>query len=842
MEAASCDMGKSDGSEAACSGKVMALEGYNEEKYELISRRIAPRPCSRNMTICQTHENRLLTKFELTNKWCCNPFRVHKARNDYRLLVIDLGLAQAADSLEDVKLIPGHKLCFHCNRKVHESLATTPINEVQSQTQDSQETPSTEGSSQASSGVYLCTQTAKDTMESICELLHVSPLKVDKRHDYEKREYAKRKLSEVHDSAELRLKKMLRLDEELDISVGANLQTDHEKFRNILQELKGKFEESERDIKLQILTIVVGHVKFTEIMSLFGAPRSMVEKAIELKANYGILALPGRKIGRPLAKDLEQLVIDFYTDSTLDHIRMLPGKKDFVSISKGEHVQKRLILCNLRELFNKFKQEYPNEKIGFSIFCSLRPKYSVIAGSAGTHTVCVCTIHQNVKLLLYAVDPKLCYQDIISKVVCDSENLPCMIRSCFKCNSLDHIKNVLIESISANTDLNCEDVISYKEWTQTDRAELVSKSCTYDQYLDLLVQKFETLIPHQYIALKQGEYLRVRKSNLPSNKAIVLLDFSENYHFVIQNEIQSNYWSKSSCTVHPVVIYFKNGDIVENVSICILSDDLKHDIAAVKIFQKHVINYIKENLPHIEGLEYFSDGCAGQYKNCTNFLNLCEHKKTYGLEAEWVFFATSHGKSPCDGIGGLLKREAAKESLRRPFDNQILTVNDLHEFCQRSLPNLKSILVSKDELTQERAKTEINAQTIPGTRGYHHFVPVTEQVVACKITSFHREHSIRFDLLNKSLFDWAADMFVTFVSNDNWSVGYIVEISENELTSEISLLKMVKKNIYEWPERDTRLSIPFTDILTQIVVIEKAGKFAVKLGHTISKFKKYQRN
>ena len=35
-------------------------------------------------------------------------------------------------------------------------------------------------------------------------------------------------------------------------------------------------------------------------------------------------------------------------------------------------------------------------------------------------------------------------------------------------------------------------------------------------------------------------------------------------------------------------------------------------------------------------------------------------------------FATSHGKQPCDGIGGTVKRLTAKASLQRPINNQIL--------------------------------------------------------------------------------------------------------------------------------------------------------------------------
>ena len=40
--------------------------------------------------------------------------------------------------------------------------------------------------------------------------------------------------------------------------------------------------------------------------------------------------------------------------------------------------------------------------------------------------------------------------------------------------------------------------------------------------------------------------------------------------------------------------------------------------------------YIKKALPNVTLLEYFSDGCAGQYKN---FLNLCYHTSDCGLRA-----------------------------------------------------------------------------------------------------------------------------------------------------------------------------------------------------------------
>ena len=44
-------------------------------------------------------------------------------------------------------------------------------------------------------------------------------------------------------------------------------------------------------------------------------------------------------------------------------------------------------------------------------------------------------------------------------------------------------------------------------------------------------------------------------------------------------------------------------------------------------------------------------------------MNLCYHKEDFWVQAEWHFYATSHGKGPCDGIGGTVKCLAAMTSL-----------------------------------------------------------------------------------------------------------------------------------------------------------------------------------
>ena len=94
---------------------------------------------------------------------------------------------------------------------------------------------------------------------------------------------------------------------------------------------------------------------------------------------------------------------------------------------------------------------------------------------------------------------------------------------------------------------------------------------------------------------------------------------------------------------------------------------------------------IKLKLSGLENIEYFSDGCAAQYKNRKNFMNLCMHEQDFGVKASRTFFPTSHGKQPCDGIGGTVKRLVSKASLQRSLKDQILDPKAMFHFCKKNV-------------------------------------------------------------------------------------------------------------------------------------------------------------
>ena len=69
-------------------------------------------------------------------------------------------------------------------------------------------------------------------------------------------------------------------------------------------------------------------------------------------------------------------------------------------------------LNNLREVYQLFKNRVSTETVGFSKFADSRPNLCILAGASATHPLCVCTIHQNVKLIMLGVHDLTAYIDV----------------------------------------------------------------------------------------------------------------------------------------------------------------------------------------------------------------------------------------------------------------------------------------------------------------------------------------------------------------------------------------------------------------------------------------------
>ena len=241
--------------------------------------------------------------------------------------------------------------------------------------------------------------------------------------------------------------------------------------------------------------------------------------------------------------------------------------------------------------------------------------------------------------------------------------------------------------------------------------------------------------------------------------------------------------------MHLMVLYFKKDGLLHHISLCIISDDLEHDICFVHELQKIVILYIKENLPQIKSVAYFSDACAGQYKNYKAFLNLCRHKSYFDIDATWPLFATSHGKSSCDGIGGTVKRKILRVSLKRFVNNQILTFRVVKEYCEPSIERTTFLTMDMEHMVIVRENLKLRYElgdTVLGTRSCHHFVPTSQYTIEGKQLSIETTVFITHSFLdmaapqNETLESLKCNDYITCCFDGFWWLALVEMVNKEE--------------------------------------------------------------
>lgn len=508
-------------------------------------------------------------------------------------------------------------------------------------------------------------------------------------------------------------------------------------FEEMMENLKLKFADSNTTHaeRICILTITPKSWSERQLAKEFNTSRRMAKTAKTLVSTRGVFSFPTVRPGRKLSDETVQAVHRFYEDD--ENSRIMPGMKDTVSIKvNGEKVklQKRLVLCNLRELYRLYVEKYVDNSIGFSKFATLRPPNCVLAGASGTHSVCVCTYHQNFKLMVDAAhlleltansdEPLRTYKDCITSIVCLNPTENCYFDECKSCPGVEPLVARL-----ANLFEKAEiEYIQFQKWQTVDRSTLLTQTLKVHEFIDEFSNCLSILKSHHFIAKQQAAYVSSRKETLQRGEVLVHMDFSENYAFVAQDAAQSFHFNNNQCSVHPVVYYYRDEQMqLKHKSLVVLSDCLHHDTSAVYLAQKIVIDHIKSTC-FVEKVIYVTDGAAQQYKNRFQFVNLMWHEEEFGLKAEWHFFATAHGKGACDGIGAILKRGARRASLQITSGEPILTPDALFQWAKRNLKQIDVFFVAKQEYEATKQSLQprfATAKTIPATQKCHSFIPKT---------------------------------------------------------------------------------------------------------------------
>lgn len=677
--------------------------------------------------ICCYHKNYYLENYTFHfGRKCADPDGIHK-RTCKGAQVITEEMHQATS-----KLIPGQKLCQHCFKKYEVLQDSTSSQGSQDQTttsQGSQDQPAT----QSSGSIFEDEIELFNKLQKIMEELGLETMDyADLRRlpQERRREAVKSCLDSLYTAAADKYASCL------DCSAS---HIKHDRFADLLLKLIAKYPESDYNTKIKILSIMPDSYSQADLITMFNTTEYMVRKARKLTSEQGILPdVPPKAPRRRLDQSTIDKVIEFYNSDEISVV--MSGMRDYVSVKNSDGVkvkmQKRLLQFSLREVYQLFKLKYKNDvKIGFSKFADLRPKYCIIAGEKETWNCCVCVYCQNLKLSMKPFINETKIQSMLEQIVCDFNSEHCMLHDCNKCANLSEVETIVETNIDAD-----KEFFTYKQWS-TD-STLIETTVDRADFISNVSNALLEIKDHYFINKKQKEYLQESKQKLKKNECIIICDFAENYSFLIQDSIQSYYFKTPQATVHPFSIYYLDDvGALKTKSICVISDCTSHNTASFYAFLKEVLAEIKLFLPNVNYIKYFSDGCAAQYKNCKNFANLLKHKEDFGIEAEWNFFASCHGKNSCDAIGAVLKRFVKLAAMR---GKTISTPKEMFDYCVQKQKDLKIITLYVDSKTIAKIeKKTLNrrfllAQTVQGTRKYHQFKPSGDLTVNVKITSLSR--------------------------------------------------------------------------------------------------------
>ena len=308
---------------------------------------------------------------------------------------MDLATALYGHPEVEERLIPTSRVCKQCYEKLKKLRLESEIDYSSDCSQLSHRTDSSQTSQKAEEAdPDLSLTNAKEKANKILDVTESSPFTLHGIKSAKRLEYAKKKVEKTAKNLQQAFASALEVDPEA-MMIDQKNQTEidmDELINSIKKQLSITTSYRKR---VQLLTLIPKSYTARQAAKAFQVTRHLAKKAINLRDAEGILATPASIKRERISDIIKDQVIGFYLDD--ENSRQMPGQKDCVSVAGVKH-QKRLLLFKLAELYTHFKEKH-GKIIGFSKFCTLRPKWCILVGASGTHTVCTCLTHENAKLL-----------------------------------------------------------------------------------------------------------------------------------------------------------------------------------------------------------------------------------------------------------------------------------------------------------------------------------------------------------------------------------------------------------------------------------------------------------
>jgi hypothetical protein len=214
------------------------------------------------------------------------------------------------------------------------------------------------------------------------------------------------------------------------------------------------------------------------------------------------------------------------------------------------------------------------------------------------------------------------------------------------------------------------DTIKFDEWKNeevTYSGKIVHKTrlnnCELPktEFCEKFKEEFTSLRHHvRRINTQYVELAHLRETLDPMHEITCQMDYSENYSCGYQDEPSAVFYDKNQVTIHCMVVHFRTLDgNVEHKSFAGICSDTSHTAPTCLCFIQKLIPRIQMFLPELNCIHYITDSPSSQYRNKSVVHLVAQHGAFFnGITATWNYLETGHGKGPCDGVGGSLKKSA----------------------------------------------------------------------------------------------------------------------------------------------------------------------------------------
>ena len=390
--------------------------------------------------------------------------------------------------------------------------------------------------------------------------------------------------------------------------------------------------------------------------------------------------------------------------------------------------ERRILNDSLRNLLKKYNKT-AKQQVRLTAFCEQRG--DILLQDQGKFLQCLCEVCENFKLLLEAlqkylrklkkkvhIDFELKIPNVLEHMLCSVDDIECILGKCNQgtCGTINF--NDLLS--------NKDDKLTYTMWGKdsANRKVLLEHEETIENLCKLISEQAPMLAIHLHDAKWQWTQYVMAKASLTEGELLMVLDFAENFRTIYQNEVSSAHWSYTQVTIHPFACHYicpRDGALVTD-NFIIISDNLKHDANAVKIYTSLVLRSIKEERGiTVTSIVQFTDGCAAQYKSRLPFLHISEME----IPTVRSYFGSRHGKGPCDGLAALVKTAATRAiKSKRATISSAKTMYDFandHLTCfdhDHKKGHRKFLFVGADEMTQSEESPD-DLETVQGTQHLH---------------------------------------------------------------------------------------------------------------------------